>query len=110
MTLWLDAHLSPRLAQWITEKFAIPATPLRDLGLRDAEDFRIWRAAATADVILMTKDSDFADTVRRLGPPPHILWLTCGNTSEMRLKQLLEMQFRPALELIKAGEPLVEIR
>jgi predicted nuclease of predicted toxin-antitoxin system len=38
MTLWLDAHLSPRIARWLTETFNIPATAVRDLGLRGAED------------------------------------------------------------------------
>jgi len=33
MSLWLDAQLSPRLARWIVEHFAIQALPLRDIGL-----------------------------------------------------------------------------
>ena len=39
MTFWIDAHLSPLIAAWLTWTFAdVQAVPLRDLGLRDAED------------------------------------------------------------------------
>jgi predicted nuclease of predicted toxin-antitoxin system len=38
MTIWVDAHLSPAIATWITNTFGIEAIALRDLGLRDAED------------------------------------------------------------------------
>ncbi|MDF5718318.1 MAG: DUF5615 family PIN-like protein [Rhizonema sp. NSF051] len=30
---------------------------------------------------MITKDSDFVDLVDRLGTPPQIIWLTCGDTS-----------------------------
>ena len=38
-TIWIDAHLSPALATWINSTFKIKAFALRDIGLRDAEDF-----------------------------------------------------------------------
>ncbi|NEQ19429.1 MAG: hypothetical protein F6K28_06855 [Microcoleus sp. SIO2G3] len=81
MTIWVDAHLSPAIATWITTTFSITALALRDVGLRDAEDAEIFEAAKAQGVILMTKDSDFVDLVERLGVPPQIIWLTCGNTS-----------------------------
>ena len=44
MTLWIDAHLSPLIAAWLTWTFAdVQAVPLRDLGLRDAEDEKFSR-------------------------------------------------------------------
>ncbi len=108
MTLWLDAHLSPRIARWVTKRFRVIAQPLREIGLREAED--IWTAARDARVVLITKDADFEDRVRRLGPPPQVIWLTCGNTSEAHLKLILEARLEAALALLKSGEPLVEIR
>ena len=110
MTIWLDAHFSPRIARWMTDHFAVTAIPLRDLGLREAEDDAIWEAARKAGVVMMTKDADFEARVRRLGPPPHVLWFTCGNTTEARLKEMLAADLEIALELIRAGESLVEIR
>lgn len=60
-TIWIDAHLSPAIATWITNNFEVTAVALRDLGLRDAEDPEIFEAAKAQGVIFMTKDSDFVD-------------------------------------------------
>lgn len=38
MTIWVDAHLSPAIATWISTTFGITALALRDIGLRDAEE------------------------------------------------------------------------
>ena len=46
------------------------AFALRDVGLRDAEDLDIFKAAKAQGIIFITKDSDFADLVVRLGSPP----------------------------------------
>ena len=109
MTLWLDAQLSPALAVWITAQFAITAVPLRAIGLRDARDREIFRAARDADVIVMTKDIDFVRLLREQGPPPRVLWLRCGNTSNARLRDLLRSTLPQAMTLFQSGESLVEI-
>jgi predicted nuclease of predicted toxin-antitoxin system len=109
VTIWVDAHLSPAIATWIATTFGITALALRDLGLRDAEDPEIFEAAKAQKVIFMTKDSDFVDLVDRLGSPPQIIWLTCGNTSNARLREILSTTLPNALELLRTGEALVEI-
>jgi predicted nuclease of predicted toxin-antitoxin system len=107
--IWIDAHLSPAISTWITSTLGISALALRDLGLRDAEDTEIFEAAKLQGIIFMTKDSDFVDLVNRFGQPPQIILLTCGNTSNDRLKQILQSNLSKALELLASGEPLVEI-
>jgi predicted nuclease of predicted toxin-antitoxin system len=77
--------------------------------LRDAEDPEIFEAAKAQRIIFITKDNDFIDLVNRLGSPPQIIWLTCGNTSNSRLKEILSVALPRALELLELGEPLVEI-
>lgn len=110
MIFWLDAQLSPYLARWISSEFAIEAKPVRDLGLREAKDREIFLAAREADAVVMTKDSDFVILLERLGgPPPQILWLTVGNTSNAHLKEVMSKSFPEACELLARGEPLVEI-
>ncbi|WP_324671825.1 DUF5615 family PIN-like protein [Hymenobacter sp. GOD-10R] len=109
MIIWLDAHLSPLLAAWLKWKFGLTAVPLRDIGLRDAEDEEIFAAAKSASAIVLTKDADFLRLLERYGPPPQVLWVTCGNTSNERLQQVLLQTLPTALELLAAGEPLVEI-
>ena len=108
-TIWIDAHLSPAIATWITQIFRVQAFSLRDLGLRDAEDAEIFQTAKVQQVIFMTKDSDFVDLVERLDAQPQIILLTCGNISNVRLKEILGATLPQALELLQAGERLVEI-
>ena len=110
MIIWIDAHLSPAIAVWITSTFGITAIALRDIGLRDAEDPEILEAAKAEGVVLMTKDSDFVDLANRFGAPPKIIWLRCGNTSNAQLQNILRSTLLDSLELLRSGEVLVEIR
>jgi predicted nuclease of predicted toxin-antitoxin system len=78
--------------------------------LRDAKDSQIFAAAREANAIVLTRDDDFAILLERLGPPPRVLWVTCGNSSNEHLRQVLAATLPDALKLINAGEVLVEIR
>ena len=99
----------PLIAAWLTSTFADESVPRRDLGLRDAEDEEIFQAAKTTGVVILTKDADFRHLLNQFGPPPQVLWLTCGNTSNERLQEVLRATLAAALELLAAGEPLIEI-
>ena len=79
------------------------------MGLREATDPQIFEAERAAKAVVMTKDADFVDLVERQGPPPQILWVTSGNTSEERLRKILGSVFHEALNMLEAGEPLVEV-
>jgi predicted nuclease of predicted toxin-antitoxin system len=109
MTIWLDAQLSPTIATWITQEFSVPAVAVRDLGLRDAKDREIFFAARQANAIVMTKDADFVQLVEQSGPPPQVILLTCGNTSNPQLMQILKRTFDQTMEWIRKGERIVEI-
>jgi len=109
--IWLDAQFSPELAVWMHRKFeleeawAIQAhTEVR--GLKDRE---IFERARSADVVVMTKDRDFVDLLERLGPPPRVLWVTCGNTSNREMRRILSAAGPAALALLRDGDPLVEV-
>ena len=109
MKIWLDAHLSPSLATWITLLFGIETTALRDLNPREALDEEIFQAAAQAGTVVMTKDDDFVKLLDQYGPPPQVIWLRCGNTSNAYLRGLLAVTLAKALARLQEGEPLVEI-
>ena len=109
MILWIDAQLSPALAPWIRATFGVDAVAVRGLGLRDASDGQIFFAARNASAIVMSKDSDFGQLLDAFGQPPQVIWLTCGNTSNARLRQILIATLPQALALLHAGEKLVEI-
>jgi predicted nuclease of predicted toxin-antitoxin system len=107
--IWVDAQLPPGIAAWIVATYGVAAVAVRDIGLRDADDRDIFAAAKTQGVIVMTKDRDFVELVDRYGPPPHVIWLTCGNTTNARLHEILSATLRDALKLVQSGERLVEI-
>jgi predicted nuclease of predicted toxin-antitoxin system len=107
--IWLDAHLSPSIARWIAEIFAVECVSARDLGLRDALDPPIFAAARAAGANVMTKDADFAKMVERLGPPPRVIWLRCGNTSNVALKDLLIRELPACIVRLADGDSIVEL-
>ncbi len=57
----------------------------------------------------MTKDRDFVTLVEQYGPPPQVLWITAGNTSNAHLKILFGRTLKRALMLMQDGEAVVEI-
>ncbi|MBW4468224.1 MAG: DUF5615 family PIN-like protein [Pegethrix bostrychoides GSE-TBD4-15B] len=109
MTIWVDAQLPPTLAAWLSITFDLEAAALRDLSLRDAQDIEIFEAARAENAVIMTKDSDFIDLVCRLGIPPQMLWLTCGNVTNRNLRQLLTATLPDALAQLRQGEMIIEI-
>jgi len=109
MRIWVDAQISPAIATWISSNYAVSAVAIRDLGLRDAKDKEIFDAAKQEKAVVMTKDSDFVLLLDKLGPPPQVIWVTCGNTSNARLKEILTNTLPKALDLLSFGEKLVEI-
>ncbi|MEJ7872463.1 MAG: DUF5615 family PIN-like protein [Rubrobacteraceae bacterium] len=109
MIFWIDAQLSPYLARWLSSGFDVEARPIRELGLRDAKDREIFLAAREAGAVVLTKDRDFVLLLEQLGPPPQVVWLTVGNTSNARLKEVLSRGFPAVQSLLLRGEPLVEV-
>ena len=110
VTLWIDARLSPALADWITERLGVVAIPVKTLGLRGASDAEIIRAGRRAQAVVMTKGVAFVRLLEQHGPPKQVLWLTVGNTSNARMKEVLAETLQLALDLLRGGKPLVEVR
>jgi predicted nuclease of predicted toxin-antitoxin system len=108
-TFWLNAHLSPKLASWISQEFNVNCVAVRDLGLRDASDRDIFDEAKNQNAVIMTKDSDFVDLVLRYGSPPQIVLFTMGNTSNSELREILSESFSKVLALLDSGESIVEL-
>ncbi len=109
MKFWVDAQLPPLLAEWLSKIHGVEARSLRELGLRDAADDEIFRTARQAQVVMISKDSDFVDLVSRHGTPPQLLWVTCGNVTNRRLQEVFDKTFPDALTLLAAGQAIVEI-
>jgi predicted nuclease of predicted toxin-antitoxin system len=104
----LDAHLPPSLAVWIAANFGIESFSLKHLNLREATDEEIFAECRLRNAVIITKDIDFLHLQARLGVPPKVIWLTCGNTSKNRLKEIFTQHLPQALELLVEMD-LVEI-
>lgn len=110
MILWVDAQLSPALAPWIASTFGIEAFSVRHLGLRDASDEEIHRAAREAGAVVVTKDRDLVQLLAQQGSPPSVIWIRLGNTSDARMREALSQHLPQVIYLLASGESLVEIR
>ena len=110
MEIWIDAQLSPSLALWINQSYNdVNARSVRSLGMRDAEDAVIFHEAKMQKAIIMSKDADFVKLLDRFGPPPQIIWITAGNTSNSQMRGILGKHFPVIIQMILNGEPLIEI-
>ena len=108
--LWLDAQISPSIALWINTNFpGIESKSMRSLGLRDAKDEEIFMAAKQANVIIVSKDTDFQKLLMQHGPPPKLSQLTSGNTSNASLKNILAKSLPKCFQMLDQGENMVEI-
>jgi predicted nuclease of predicted toxin-antitoxin system len=109
VTLWLDNQLPPALAVWMRATLLIGCLPVRDLNLQRALDPEIFAAARRANVVVMTKDADFVELLEQQGPPPQVVLVTCGNTSNARLRRLVQTAWPTILGMLERGEALVEL-
>ncbi len=82
---------------------------MREKGMQCMADVDIFQQARDADATILTKDKDFVDLVQRLGPPPRVIRLTMGNTSNDNLQRVLAVTLPDALRLLNDGEAFVEI-
>lgn len=107
--IWVDAQLPPALARWFDDELRAAAHHVQDLGLLTADDSVIFVAGRAANAIIVTKDSDFVRLLEQQGPPPQIVWVTCGNRSNPDFIALFAGAWTRASHLLASGEPLVEI-
>jgi predicted nuclease of predicted toxin-antitoxin system len=109
---WIDAQLPPALARWLQTEHGTDARHVEELGFHRARDTEIFAAAraATGPVAVVTKDDDFVKLLDQHGPPPQVVWLRCGNVTNRELRRIVLDAWPRALDLLAAGEALIEIR
>lgn len=107
--VWVDAQLPPALAGWLRDLGESQAVHVENLDLLRAEDPEIFEKARQVGAIVVTKDGDFIQIQERRGPPPRVLWITCGNRSNRYLKDLIVRSWPRVQDLLAAGEILIEI-
>ncbi len=108
MKFIIDAQLSPHLAKWLTQTFELEAYSVSYLNMISASDIEIFDYAKKENAIVITKDEDFVQLLYRLGSPPKIIWLTFGNTTNERVKNILNKNIQQIIQQLEHAD-LVEI-
>jgi predicted nuclease of predicted toxin-antitoxin system len=106
--LIVDAQLSPHLAPWINQNFNIEAYSVSFLNFKTGSDIEIFNYAKSENAIVITKDDDFVRLLELYGSPPKIIWITCGNTSNEKMKGILKAKLSNAIALLNDFD-LIEI-
>ena len=78
MRIWLDVHLPPALIPWLKSRYRVETEAFRNVGLGRTPDGMLFAMLRTPGDVVMTKDSDFVALVEAKGPPPQVIWITCG--------------------------------
>jgi len=104
----MDAQLPPALARWLVEQ-GHEADHVADIGLADASDAHVWKAAQETHAAILTKDADFVTLATFDESGPTVIWIRIGNTRRNELLRWFERLLPRILHSIEQGERLVEI-
>jgi predicted nuclease of predicted toxin-antitoxin system len=105
----VDAQLPPRLANALA-RAGHEARHVENCGLRTAKDRDIWRYAAEAGAVIVTKDEDFAAMRMSAVDGPAVVWLRVGNIGNERLERILLAALDEIVGAVEAGDMLIEVR
>ena len=108
MKFLIDAQLPPALARWLRE-LGHEALPVREVGLREANDSAICEYALQNSAIILTKDEDFADLARGAKESPVVVWLRVGNSSNKELLEWMTPRISGIVQLIEQGGRTIEV-
>lgn len=108
MKFIVDAQLPPALARLLCD-LGQEAVAVREVGLREADDYPIWQYALEHDSVIVTKDEDFPERSLRSAAPPQILWLRLGNCSNRALFAWFTPLWPEIEQRLRAGDRIVEV-
>lgn len=109
MRFLIDNQLPSVLAKWLCER-GHDAEHVVAVGLAQGKDTPVWRFAEQRGAVLITKDEDFAEWVRRGRPGPQVIWLRIGNSTKRELLAWLEPLLPAIVGQLEQGDRLVEVR
>jgi predicted nuclease of predicted toxin-antitoxin system len=89
--LLFDENVSPKLVGMVAREFP-GCAHVTDIGLRGAEDQKIWDYAREQGLMIVSKDTDFRERSYVEGFPPKIIWLDVGNAGTASIVELLRRE------------------
>jgi predicted nuclease of predicted toxin-antitoxin system len=102
--VWVDAQLPPVLARWLAGEYGLDAAHVNEIGYVAADDAEIFASARGGGAaVVVTKDEDFVRLLERNGPPPQIVWVTCGNVRNAALRAIVLPVWPQVAALLASG-------
>jgi len=99
VSLLFDQNISFRIIQKIKEDFP-NSKQVRELGLEESSDDKIWKFAKENNYTVVTFDSDFFEISNLKGHPPKIIWLRTGNTTTKNIIEILQQKKEIIIDFI----------
>ncbi len=109
MRFLIDGQLPPALAR-LLEEHGHTADHITQIGPADAPDRDLLLYALEHDAVLVTKDEDFADMIATGLEAPPVVWIRIGNTRRAALLAWFEPLIDQIVEMVGAGNRLIELR
>ncbi len=109
MNFLVDNQLPPALARFIEDNLNAKAMHVADVALREASDAEVWKYASTHNLILISKDEDFANMLLQ-EPTAKLIWVRVGNCRRAVLLEVFRRIWPRIVERLESGDPLIEIR
>lgn len=110
MKLLVDNQLPAALARFLSAN-GLDCRHVMDMGLETASDQTIWELAKAENLVIVTKDEDFAQLAdRQMSIPPQVLWIRLGNCRKSALLKAVGDLLPEMREQLQEGHPVVELR
>ncbi|MBN8733694.1 MAG: DUF5615 family PIN-like protein [Acidobacteria bacterium] len=109
MTFLVDNQLPPALARFIEQDLGTAALHVQDLNMQGYSDLQLWTHAAQHDLILISKDEDFA-VLYSQSPNARLLWVRLANCRKTELLHSFKQVWPRVLEAFQRGERFIELR
>ena len=109
MRFLVDNQLPAALADWLRQQ-GYEAQHVLEVQLAQAKDNPIWQHAQSQGAVILSKDEDFAEWVRRGRPGPAVVWLRLGNSTRRELITWISPRWPAVMTRLQEGARLVEVR
>jgi predicted nuclease of predicted toxin-antitoxin system len=109
MKLLIDNQLPAALARFL-EASGIESRHVLDLELDTAADREIWAYAKAHGFTVVSKDDDFFHLATLDPDGPALIWVRLGNCRKAALLATFEAVLPKLIELLQAGQKVVEVR
>lgn len=103
MKLLFDQNISYRIVSQILKNFH-GSNQVRQLGLEDFSDRKIWEFAKLNDYTIVSFDADFYDLASLYGCPPKIIWLRFGNSTTIYIAHVLNSKISEIADFIENSD------